>query len=286
MRIFLRCRGCERRYQVAEEKIGRRFRCHCGQVITVEEPKVHDSPVARCSSCGAAREADQQACIFCHSEFVLHERDLHTVCSQCLTRVSDRAKFCHSCGERLEAESVGVEDSEFHCPACGDRAALMSRRLGQESISVLECQLCAGLWIGHSSFDQLKQRAAERGDTVRGLSERGPRPVQQGQSASASYRPCVRCGELMARRQYVRGSGVIVDICRDHGIWFDDEELAQLLKWIAEGGHQRPEPTPTSPKPTPSSIPLELLRQDAFQPPRHSLAAGDLVQALVWALLD
>ena len=40
----------------------------------------------------------------------------------------------------------------------------------------------------------------------------------------------------MSRRQYGRGSGVIIDYCRNHGIWFDPEELQQTLKWIAEGG--------------------------------------------------
>lgn len=31
-------------------------------------------------------------------------------------------------------------------------------------------------------------------------------------------------------------SGIIIDVCRDHGIWFDENELTQLLRWIREGG--------------------------------------------------
>jgi len=30
--------------------------------------------------------------------------------------------------------------------------------------------------------------------------------------------------------------GVIIDRCRQHGIWFDDEELQRILQWIREGG--------------------------------------------------
>jgi Zn-finger nucleic acid-binding protein len=235
MRILMVCRGCHRRYQVSEDKIGRRFRCHRGQVVRVEEPRSHDSGVVRCSSCGASREPDQTHCVFCHSEFVLHERDLHTVCANCLTRVSDQAKFCHSCGDRLEAESVAGEDSVWNCPACGDGFPLKSRRLGKDSISVAECQQCAGLWIGHANCERLMDRAAQAAEHLRGVQANPPKPA--GITARPVYRRCVQCGETMARRQYLRRSGVIVDICRDHGIWFDDKELSELLNWVSQGGH-------------------------------------------------
>ena len=50
------------------------------------------------------------------------------------------------------------------------------------------------------------------------------------------YRKCPTCHEMMARRNYGRRSGVIVDICRAHGIWFDPDELPQILRWIKQGG--------------------------------------------------
>src|SRR5262249_36118624 len=59
------------------------------------------------------------------------------------------------------------------------------------------------------------------------------------------YRPCVVCGELMNRFNFGRVSGVIIDACRDHGIWFDAEALTRILDWIHRGGaaesekHQR-----------------------------------------------
>jgi Zn-finger nucleic acid-binding protein len=41
----------------------------------------------------------------------------------------------------------------------------------------------------------------------------------------------------MLRRNLGRGrSGVIVDICARHGIWFDADELSQMLVWIRTGG--------------------------------------------------
>jgi Zn-finger nucleic acid-binding protein len=45
----------------------------------------------------------------------------------------------------------------------------------------------------------------------------------------------------MNRRNYGRKSGVIVDVCARHGIWFDLHELDRLLRWIREGGEARAE---------------------------------------------
>jgi Zn-finger nucleic acid-binding protein len=43
------------------------------------------------------------------------------------------------------------------------------------------------------------------------------------------------CDELMVRWNFGRSSGVLVDVCRKHGVWFDAEELAHVLRWIRSG---------------------------------------------------
>jgi hypothetical protein len=40
----------------------------------------------------------------------------------------------------------------------------------------------------------------------------------------------------MNRLNYGRVSGVIIDACKDHGIWFDAEALTRILDWIHKGG--------------------------------------------------
>jgi hypothetical protein len=43
----------------------------------------------------------------------------------------------------------------------------------------------------------------------------------------------------MNRGNYGRKSGVIVDLCREHGVWFDAEELDRVLLWLRRGGAER-----------------------------------------------
>ena len=50
------------------------------------------------------------------------------------------------------------------------------------------------------------------------------------------YVPCPDCGQLMNRSNFARASGVIIDLCRDHGVWFDADELPKIIEFINSGG--------------------------------------------------
>ncbi|NIP84120.1 MAG: hypothetical protein GTO03_00580 [Planctomycetales bacterium] len=50
------------------------------------------------------------------------------------------------------------------------------------------------------------------------------------------YRNCPVCGDMMQRRNYGRMSGIIIDTCRQHGVWLDLDELPRILQWIRTGG--------------------------------------------------
>ena len=40
----------------------------------------------------------------------------------------------------------------------------------------------------------------------------------------------------MNRMNFARHSGVIVDVCKRHGTWFDRDELRQIVEFIRAGG--------------------------------------------------
>jgi len=240
VRLLVACPKCRRQYDASGWAVGSRFRCHCGDVVKVREPKRHDAAVVRCSSCGAPREERDAACRFCGADFTLHERDLHTVCPGCFARVSDSARFCHHCGLRLAPECLAGAATPLHCPACSESSLLTNRRIGDSS--AMECGRCAGLWLGNDTFQQLSERAeSETLDLDRlfdaSHAQASPRgPADQSEPEGWRYRKCPACGQIMHRRNYAGASGVIVDFCREHGVWFDADELRRILAWIRSGG--------------------------------------------------
>lgn len=240
MRTIVACPACRRQYNAAGHAPGARLHCSCGETLVVPSRRGHDAAVVRCSACGSPRSDDDRACAHCGAVLTLHERDLHTMCPGCLSRISDRALFCHHCGLAIVPEPVQDEATAAICPACGAPAVLHSRRFERENLAISECQRCGGLWVGAAVFRQLEARAratpreppAPLDADATGKAQPTPRPAQKG----SLYRPCPQCSKLMNRTNYGRRSGVVVDRCRAHGVWFDADELAQVLRWIRHGG--------------------------------------------------
>jgi Zn-finger nucleic acid-binding protein len=245
MRFLVACPECHRQFDATGRPEGSAFPCSCGAAVTVPRASAHDAAVVRCSSCGAPREGEAPACRFCGAEFTLHEKDLDTVCPGCMARVSGQARFCHHCGTPILGGQAAAGESGYRCPACAGERPLTSRRLGQTNVAFFDCAACGGLWLEKEVFEALSERA-RAGHLPEGFGGGAPAdaPVTTAAAGTAGevhYRPCVICGTLMNRRNYGRKSGVIVDVCARHGIWFDFQELDHLLRWIREGGEARAE---------------------------------------------
>jgi Zn-finger nucleic acid-binding protein len=149
-----------------------------------------------------------------------------------MTRVSDRARFCHRCGTPVVPQGKAGEPTRHACPACGRGQRLTSRSLGEPAVAVLECPRCAGLWLDNAAFDLVRERAREQPAAEPQASAASTPP------AGAHYRRCPHCEALMHRRNHGGKSGVLVDTCREHGLWFDRSELERVLAWIRGGGER------------------------------------------------
>jgi Zn-finger nucleic acid-binding protein len=107
----------------------------------------------------------------------------------------------------------------------------------------MECTRCAGLWLSGDSFKHLTEQAAAEGNSVevhqRSREARAPEVETPPPDGGHRYRPCAVCHQLMVKRNFGRQSGVIIDVCGRHGVWFDADELPRILDWIRAGGLAR-----------------------------------------------
>jgi Zn-finger nucleic acid-binding protein len=77
--------------------------------------------------------------------------------------------------------------------------------------------------------------SAETGGALgEGFERRGGEPIGE-----IRYIPCPLCHAPMNRVNFGRVSGVIVDVCRMHGPWFDAGELTNTVAFAASGGLER-----------------------------------------------
>ena len=282
LRRLALCPGCKRQYDASGHDGGSRFRCLCGELVEVPEARARDAAVIRCSSCGGPREKGSAACTHCGADFTLHERDLHTICPHCATRISDRAKFCHSCGRAIAPQQHAGAAAAERCPACDGERRLFARSLDSEEVTLLECDRCAGIWVGREIFELLERRA--RSEMVSwGTSAAPEKQPHEGRF----YRRCVTCDKLMHRENYRRKSGIVVDVCRDHGLWFDHGELEQILTWVRSGGPEQAQRLESiEPKSRPKRSTATSTVGDILTSRPYSSSSGSLVVMLVEALTD
>ncbi len=139
------------------------------------------------------------------------------------------ARFCASCG--AEAVRARADDAKpLKCPRC--RADMQALSLGRDVAR--ECALCGGLWFDLDALDRLTREHDELVATSTILAARVP--LAATPTDTVRYIPCPVCEKLMNRTNFAHASGVILDVCKGHGVWLDRGELQRVLEFVGSGG--------------------------------------------------
>jgi len=231
------CPSCARQYDVSHLEPGNSVRCICDLRFTVRTPKDLRVQGLRCTHCGAPTNSADEDCTYCAA--ALDERYRKSGrCPSCLERLDHDAAHCSACGTRIKPDALPAIPAGKTCPRCESELHIRSL----EVVHVIECDGCEGLWLDPNDFRQLTHKA-RRGNLE--LSRAEPRQKETPLERPAqSYIPCLDCGEIMLRRQFThraRPTGVVLDYCRDHGIWFDGDELSSILAAIQNGWENAPD---------------------------------------------
>ncbi len=238
------CRQCQRQYDASGLAARARFHCRCGATLEVPRAAPREAAVVRCSSCGAPRPAGAARCTHCRAPFTGAEVERNTLCPSCLARIADRSRYCAACGLRIDPQEIAGAASERACPACAPERRLTSRPLAEPAGSFLECGGCGGVWLGNELFRELEGRAHREASALPAAAGKAAAaPVGRAPAAAAAtaivYRPCPVCSTRMHRRNYGERSGILLDVCARHGVWFDAHELERVLDWIRSGAADR-----------------------------------------------
>jgi Zn-finger nucleic acid-binding protein len=188
--------------------------------------------VLHCPSCGASVKRDAEKCEYCsaHLDFSLKGKTKH--CPHCYQKTPANSQFCVVCGRPAEHKAEdGKVLEDRPCPRC--KADLLERSV--TGFTVFGCGQCDGMFIPHKTF-QMMQDANERIiESMTGKVDRAQIDVME----NVSYLRCPECKNMMNRKNFARVSGVIIDVCSRHGIWFDSGEMEKIMSFIAHGGLKR-----------------------------------------------
>jgi Zn-finger nucleic acid-binding protein len=178
-----------------------------------------------CSSCGAAVSSDAPVCQHCGARLAT------IACPSCFSMMFRGSKFCPQCG----APAVSWEETpdKIRCPGC--ECPLLRGEVGGTTLH--ECEKCFGLWLDRDAFERVCRATAEK-SLIPGLAD-APPPPPLPEIPKIRYVKCPRCRKLMHRVNFAQTSGVVLDVCRDHGTWFDVNELQRIVQFIRDGGFDK-----------------------------------------------
>jgi Zn-finger nucleic acid-binding protein len=163
-------------------------------------------------------------------------------CSNCSAPLPVGSIKCQYCGSRNDVDLRSIHYYTTHetesnriCPRC--RKTLTTIDLGISGKFLIErCIECFGLFFDPGELDAVLEAS------VSNVYEINRSQLWQLQNAvnpeeqTVTYIKCPACDTIMNRLNFGGTSGVIVDRCREHGIWLDGGELKRLCEWMKAGG--------------------------------------------------
>ena len=166
-----------------------------------------------CVNCGAPLPPKTTRCAHCHT---LNEVDLR---GQVTVRGGTTSRDCPRCKERLHAVLLQV---------------------GASSVELDRCEACHGLFFDPGEVETILDGIEKQPASVdhRQLLTLIETETPTEDLKTVAYVPCPDCGQLMHRRSFGQKAGVVIDSCKDHGLWLDGGELRRLIRWTQAGGRR------------------------------------------------
>jgi Zn-finger nucleic acid-binding protein/RNA polymerase subunit RPABC4/transcription elongation factor Spt4 len=176
-----------------------------------------------CPNCGSGVASDRTQCEYCKSR-------LKTLaCPSCLGLMFEGSKYCGHCGARSVRPAFSDGTNPGKCPRC--KTELAHLRVSDTDLG--ECSRCDGVWVEIGQFENLCAKTEELSAVLGYFANRRPGVVS---GAVINYVPCPTCSQLMNRSNFAKASGVIIDVCKRHGVWCDAGELPKIFEFIRNGG--------------------------------------------------
>lgn len=145
-------------------------------------------------------------------------------CTRCKKEFNQNMRLCPFCN--MPSKIPPTKDKAL-CPKC--KVELQPKTFREVELDV--CPSCEGLWSDTLAFEYLTSPKDVYSDP-----ETESEYIILPPQGTEKLLECVRCDNFMNRINFKSISGILIDICCDHGIWLDKDELTRIRNFIGSGG--------------------------------------------------
>lgn len=163
-------------------------------------------------------------------------------CSNCAAPLPPNSIKCEYCGSRNDIDLKGVHyntthesESERLCPRCGIGLETIDLKIDGRFL-IERCEQCLGLFFDPGELEAVLQATVSNVFTINRKQLDSLNATAISSEYGVTYIKCPVCAKIMNRVNFGAKSGVIVDRCKDHGVWLDGGELRRLFEWMKAGG--------------------------------------------------
>jgi Zn-finger nucleic acid-binding protein len=161
-------------------------------------------------------------------------------CIYCSAPLPKQGLNCNYCNRLnpLNAnlfETRETKMSKHLCPCC----QIALKRLETSTVNLEYCNRCDGVLISEEEFENLIRYQVNPATTFNPYYLRFIQDYPRDNRKKSQFHPCPICSEMMSVINYKKNSGILLDICENHGIWLDGGELRQIIDWYAVGGDKK-----------------------------------------------
>jgi Zn-finger nucleic acid-binding protein len=163
-------------------------------------------------------------------------------CSNCSAPLPPNSIKCDYCGSLNDIDLKGVNfnttheaESERICPRCSIKLETIDLQIDGKFL-IERCDQCLGLFFDPGELETVLQATVSNVFDINRSQLDNINSLMRTAEYGICYIKCPVCAKLMNRVNFGAKSGVIVNRCRDHGVWLDGGELRHLFEWMKAGG--------------------------------------------------
>lgn len=163
-------------------------------------------------------------------------------CTNCSAPLPQDSIICAYCGSRNDTDLKGVHyytthqvESERICPRCSIPLRTIDLNLSGRFL-IERCDECLGLFFDPNELEALLETTVSNVFEINKSRLDTNKVAKRTGEQGAFYIKCPICSKIMNRVNFGTNSGVIVDRCKEHGVWLDGGELRHLFEWMKAGG--------------------------------------------------
>lgn len=163
-------------------------------------------------------------------------------CTNCSAPLPQGSIKCNYCGSRNDTDLKGVHyftthelESERICPRCNIQLRTIDLNINGKFL-IERCDECLGLFFDPNELEALLEATVANVFTINKSQLQAVRESRTAGEQGAFYIKCPVCSSIMNRVNFGTNSGVIIDRCKQHGVWLDGGELKNLFEWMKAGG--------------------------------------------------